>query len=181
MPDSALHEPWKSFLRDLDRELNEPTELHCFGGFVVSEYYGLTRSTADIDILESRGTAIAVITRLAGKGSPLQKRHGVYIDAVTIAEVPDDYDSRLLDFEVGGLAWLRLKVFERHDLVLAKLVRNIDKDREDVSALTTARGLDTRLLTDRYRSELRPKLGRPEREDLTLQLWIEMIRELTDA
>lgn len=181
MPDSLLHEPWKSFLRDLDRELNDPTELHCFGGFVVSEYYGLTRSTGDIDILESRGTAIAVITRLAGKGSPLQKRHGVYIDAVTVAEIPDDYESRLLDFAVAGLARLRLKVFERHDLALAKLCRNIDKDREDVAALAVAGGLDTRLLADRYHSELRFKLGRPEREDLTIQLWIEMIRELTGA
>ena len=178
MPASPLRKPWQSFLQELDRELAEPTELHCFGGFVVSEYYGLTRPTGDIDILESRGTNVATITRLAGRGTPLHKRYGVFIDVVTIAEVPDEYESRLLDFKVPGLERLRLKVFERHDLALAKLCRNIDKDREDMSAFAKGPGLDVELLTSRYRAELRPKLASPDREDLTLQLWAEMIREL---
>jgi hypothetical protein len=37
--------------------------------------------------------------------------------------------------DVTGLERLRLSAFERHDLVLAKLARNIDRDREDVVAL----------------------------------------------
>jgi hypothetical protein len=32
-------------------------------------------------------------------------------------------------------------------------------------------------LRRRYEDELRYKLGRPEREDLTLKLWIEIIEE----
>ncbi len=71
-----------------------------------------------------------------------------------------------------------LTVFERHDLVLAKLCRNIDRDREDVVALARGPGLDIDVLRQRYQEELRPKLGRPEREDLTLRLWIEIIEEL---
>ena len=35
---------------------------------------------------------------------------------------------------------LRLKAFEVHDLVLAKLARNIDRDREDVRRLAEAQG-----------------------------------------
>jgi hypothetical protein len=38
------------------------------------------RPTADIDILESRGTDLRTIAKLAGRNSPLHKRHGVYID-----------------------------------------------------------------------------------------------------
>ena len=79
---------------------------------------------------------------------------------------------------VDGLTPLRLRAFERHDLVLAKLCRNIDRDREDVVALARGPGLDIDILRQRYRDELWPKLGRPDREDLTLQLWIEMIEEL---
>lgn len=82
MPSDSLHEPWLSFLRELDRQLASPTELHCLGGFVVAEYYGLMRATADIDILESRGTDLATLAKLAGRQSPLHKRHGVYIDVV---------------------------------------------------------------------------------------------------
>jgi hypothetical protein len=36
---------------------------------------------------------------------------------------------------------------------------------------------DLDLLRDRYLKELRPLLGNPEREDLTLRLWIEAIEE----
>jgi hypothetical protein len=39
-------------LQSLDRELRVPSELHCFGGFVVAEHYGLIRPTADVDILD---------------------------------------------------------------------------------------------------------------------------------
>lgn len=33
------------------------------------------------------------------------------------------------------------------------------------------------VLKDRYEKELRPDLGNPRREDLTLRLWIEAIEE----
>jgi hypothetical protein len=165
-------------LAALDQELTQDTELHCMGGFVLAEHYGLVRPTGDVDVLESTGTDKATIVRLAGRGSPLHKRHRVHIDIVTVADVPDDYDTRLVTMDIEGLTRLRLKAFERHDLVLAKLCRNIDRDREDVVALARGPGLDVNVLRQRYQKELRPKLGRPDREDLTMRLWIEMIEEL---
>ena len=51
------------------------------------------------------------------------------------------------------------------------------RDRADVAALAGGPGLDIDVLRARYVEELRPKLGRPEREDLTLELWIEIIEE----
>ena len=102
--DNQLREPWESFLRELDEQLAEPTELHCLGGFVVAELYGLERPTADVDILEaSKGTDSATLVRLAGKGSPLHKRHKVFLDVVTVAAVPEDYESRLVDLAPGPI------------------------------------------------------------------------------
>ena len=176
----ALHEPWRSFFEALDRELSASCDLHCFGGFVLTEHYGVARSTIDVDVVDVRGAEIADIARRAGRGSPLHRRHRAYVDVVTIAEVPDDYESRLIDMQVGGLSHLRLLAFERHDLALAKLARNTDRDREDVVALALGPGLDPEVLRSRYRNELRPTLGRPDREDLTLQLWVEMIDEISD-
>ena len=95
----ALHEPWRTFFEALDQELAAPCVLHCFGGFVLTEHYGVTRSN--------------------------------------------------------------------------------DRDREDVVALAQRPGLDTDVLRSRYRDELRPTLARPDREDLTLELWIEMISEIS--
>jgi hypothetical protein len=57
------------FTRDLDTQLAGPTELHCFGGFVVAQYYGLTRPTADIDALESRGTDLITLAKLGASSS----------------------------------------------------------------------------------------------------------------
>ncbi len=177
MPTDALREPWRSFLRELDAHLTRLTELHCFGGFVVAECYGLTRATADIDVLESRGTNLADLGALAGLHSALHRRHKVFIDVVTVADVPDNHEERLTAVLDAAFVNLRLRVFERHDLVLAKLARNNDRDRADVEAMAAGPGLDIAVLRQRYRDELRYKLGRPEREDLTLDLWSEMIEE----
>jgi hypothetical protein len=174
----TLHEPWKSFLHELDERLSGVTELHCFGGFVVAECYGLMRTTADVDFVQVRGADNAnMLLKLAGKASPLAIKHKVYLDFVTIATVPEDYENRLLEIFSDQFQKLRLKAFEPHDLALAKLERNQDHDREDVKALSLKPGLDPNILRQRYKSEMRPNLGNPVREDLTLELWIEMIEE----
>ena len=181
-PSAPLHEPWASFLKELDSQLTEPTELHCLGGFVISELYGEERLTADVDVLEStKGTEPATLSALAGRDSALHKRHKVFIDIVTVASVPERYESRLLNLSPGSFRKLRLKALERHDLVLAKLERNADRDREDLKRLALGPGLDVNILRQRYRSELRFRFGRPEREDLTLDLWIAIIEELGDT
>ena len=179
MPAEQLHEPWRSFLHDIDAQLLGPTEIHCLGGFVVAEYYGLARPTSDIDIIQVRGaSSVADVQRIGGKGSPLAKKHRVYIDIVTVADVPERYEERLIDVYAGEFRKLRVRVFERHDLALAKLGRNQDYDREDVRRLAQGPRLDVAILEQRYRDEWRWQLENPEREDLTLELWLEMIKEV---
>ena len=177
-----LREPWRSFLLELDRLLSGPIELHCLGGFVVSELYELSRSTADIDVLVVRGqSGPAHLAALAGKESDLFKKYGLYIDVVAVAEVPDDYENRLVDFDIEGLRHIRLRALEKHDLALAKLARNFARDVEDIKRLAIGLGLDVEVLRERYSKELEWKLGRPEREALTLNLWIEIIDELQQS
>ena len=36
-------------------------EMCCLGGFVIAELYGLLRPTADIDIIEARGTDLRTL------------------------------------------------------------------------------------------------------------------------
>ena len=179
MRSEQLHEPWRSFLHDIDTQLSGPTEIHCLGGFVVAEYYGLARPTSDVDIIQVRGASNAAdVLRIGGKGSALAKKHRVYVDIVTVADVPERYEERLIDVYAREFRNLRIRVFERHDLALAKLGRNQDYDREDVRRLAQGPGLDVTILQHRYRDEVRWQLGSPDREDLTLKLWIEMISEL---
>jgi hypothetical protein len=182
MPAEQLHEPWRSFLHDIDAQLAGRTEIHCLGGFVVAEYYGLGRPTSDVDIIQVRGASdVADLQRIGGKGSALAKKHRIYIDIVTVADVPERYEERLIDVYAGEFPNLRVRVFEGHDLALAKLGRNQDYDREDIRRLAQGPGLDVAILEQRYREELRWQLGNPEREDLTLKLWIELITELQNG
>jgi len=49
MPVDSLPSPWKEFLSEIDALLKESLALHCIGGFAACYFYGLPRTTGDID------------------------------------------------------------------------------------------------------------------------------------
>ncbi len=173
MPPNRPAEPWLSFLTDLDAALDAPADFHCIGGFVVSQYYGFARETADLDVLTVvPREAGERVTQLAGKGSALHKKHRVYIDRVGTANYPADYEDRLV--QVFPL-WpkFRLWALEAHDLALTKLERSNDRDIRDFLAQA---GLITRAtLVSRFETELEPYItGRtPTWNRTTLKMWID--------
>ena len=75
MPADRPTEPWLSFLTELDAQLDEPADFYCLGGFVVSQHYGFSRETEDLDVLSviPRQAADRVF-QLAGKGSALHSQ-----------------------------------------------------------------------------------------------------------
>jgi hypothetical protein len=174
-----LQEPWASFLRALDAQLSSPVPLHCIGGFVMTTIYGVSRQTSDLDFLVARNSDSDLLQRLGGEGSDLHKRFNVRLHPVAIATYPEDYKSRLIPiWESLGLKDIRLFMLEPHDLALTKLERNGDVDRQDVQALARLGLIDPAVLKHRYLTEFRPNLvAGVERHDLTLELWIDMIRE----
>jgi hypothetical protein len=170
-------EPWASFLKTLDDLLDQEVALHCIGGFAVTMRYGLSRTTADIDVLAAtQSHELAELQRLAGQGSALHKRFKVYVQPVTVASYPENYAERIVPiFPAFKLPHLKLFALEAHDLALTKLERNLDIDRQDVLELADAGYLDPETLRERYLSEFRPNLpAGVERHDLTLNLWMEM-------
>ena len=170
-------EPWRGFLAELDTLIDRNVQLHCCGGFVVTVRYGLARTTADLDVLSILPNEDQErLAALAGRDSDLHKTHGVYLDVVTVATHPDSYEERLTEIAPAIFNHIQLLALDPHDLVLTKLGRNADRDRSDVAYLAVVVPLDVTVLRERYQSEMRSYLGRPEREDLTLDLWI-MIQE----
>jgi hypothetical protein len=152
--------------------------LDCIGGFVVTQLYGLERATADLDVIEmAPREEVDTLMALAFRGGPLARKHLVCMDRVGVATVPENYEERLIEMFPGAYRLLHLMALDPYDLALTKLERNSQKDRDDVRFLAGSVPLDPELLERRYAAELRWQLGRPEREDLTLRLWIEMIRE----
>lgn len=174
---STPPEPWRSFLQELDDRLIGPNELHCMGGFVVTQHYGIGRETSDIDFL-------AVIPRssdddieaIAGMRSELHRKYRLYMQHVAIATAPADYATRLARM-FPSARWKHLTLFalDAHDLALSKLERNAERDREDVLRLANAGYLNPDILKERYIQELRPYLlSNTQWHDKTLDLWIGM-------
>jgi hypothetical protein len=71
--------------------------MHCIGGFAIAMLHDLPRPTADVDFL----TVIPVdktssLQSLAGEGSALHKKHGVYMQHFGIVTVPENCNVRLM-------------------------------------------------------------------------------------
>ncbi len=169
-------EPWLSFLRDIDDFVANETHFHCLGGFVVTVIYGAKRSTSDLDSISTVRTEPGLLAR-AGEGSPLHKKHKVYLDHATIAQLPENYEDRLTEIFPRTFERLRLFSLDPYDIALSKIERNIERDRDDVKHLALVVPLDLEILKQRYYDELRVYVRNEDREDLTLKLWIEMIEE----
>jgi hypothetical protein len=178
MPHKFIPEPWNAFFAEIDKSLDEEMSLHCLGGFVMTILYGLDRPTADVDVLPTgSNSAMNLLIRFAGEGSRLHNRHKVYLQVVGVAAVPLNYEERMTEMFPGTFKHLRLFALDPYDLALSKLERNTQRDRDDVKHLARTVPFDLAVLRERYQSELRPDLGNPQREDLTLRLWTEAIEE----
>lgn len=171
---STLPLRWTAFLKEVDQRLAATIELHCLGGFVLAAAYGLPRPTGDIDYIAAiPRDSVPNLEEIAGRDSVLAKKHGLYFQHVTVADVPEDYEDRLAELFAGKFSRLRLLALEPHDLVLAKLARNSPVDMEDAKFLAKSGKLNAKTLKRRYEKELRPNLANEARHDLTLKLWLE--------
>ena len=177
-PHSRPPEPWDSFFKELDEAVDTTVRLDCIGGFVVTLLFGLERPTGDIDVIELAPRAPAeIIMELGIRGGPLHHKYRIYLDRVAVAAIPESYEDRLVEMFPGAYLHLHLMALDPYDLALSKLERNSQKDRDDVRFLARKVPFDLDILQERYSTELRWQLAVPMREDLTLQLWLDAIRE----
>ncbi|OGQ83222.1 MAG: hypothetical protein A2289_09605 [Deltaproteobacteria bacterium RIFOXYA12_FULL_58_15] len=177
-PRASVPAKWQPLLEDIDAQIGEPVELHCLGGFGLDAMGALDRPTEDIDflpVLPSR--LLRKLEELAGRGTTLARRHGRYIEAVTVAEYSEDYRTRLIPI-ASNLQKIELLALEPHDLALAKLTRNGPKDRYDVAHLAKRGLIEPTTLYERYQQSVRPYLRLTDRHDLTIELWVQDIREM---
>jgi hypothetical protein len=172
---AELPDPWRRFLGDIDGLLPLPVQLHCLGGFVLTIRHHLARTTSDVDYIEVvPRDAIETLQRIAGRASPLARKHRLFFQHVGVASLPESYGERLTELLPGAFQKLTLLALDAHDLALSKLARNHPVDREDIAHLARTVPLRAGVLRKRYREELRSIIiGDPEIHDRTLQMWIE--------
>lgn len=149
---------------------------------MVTQLYGLQRATGDVDVLSTLPPPDQKLIETGRRGSELHKKYGIYLDVVTVASLPYNYEQRLKEMFPGIYPHLRLPALDPYDLALTKLSRNIERDREDVKYLARTIPFDLEVLQKRYQDELLPYMtGNPSEHDLTMELWIQMIQEERDS
>lgn len=132
----------EALLADIDNRWSPPTHsarvhLRLIGQTSLYLQTGYARGTKDSDVLETRqvtGPVRAQLEALAGRGTALAHRHGLYVDVVdsAIPLLPSDpvwhaYPLELAHFDVS--------VLDVTDIVVSKLYRYISTDREDVRTM----------------------------------------------
>jgi hypothetical protein len=171
-------EPWRSFLQEIDERLHGKLALHCLGGFVVTQQYGIGRATSDIDFLSvAKQHNEDDVEAIAGMRSSLHLKYRLYVQYVGVATPPCDWLSRIRPM-FPDATWKHLRLFALNpvDLALSKLERNIERDREDLIGLARAGLVDAGELKTRYLEEVRPYLlSKHSWHDRSLDLWLEMI------
>ncbi len=112
---------------------------------------------------------------MAGQGSALHGKHKVWLHRVDVANLPEDYTTRLSEMASGQFKRVKILVPDAYDCILSKLERASPKDRDDADYLFRSQKLDAQVLRDRYKNELGHNLiGKIEWHDQTLELWIDI-------
>jgi hypothetical protein len=166
------------FFRDIDKRLGKENlvgkiTLFVFGGAAAVIAYGSRRGTLDIDeYVEDR----AIQSRLlewAGQGSELEEKHGLYLHnanlEIMLIESPD-WKERSVEILRGKLNYLRVMALSREDLILSKLSRYNDRDREDIQFIVKKYSIDPKKLMAYYRSARKYYVGNLEALDTTFNI-----------
>lgn len=127
--------PWPEFLKEVDAQLSRQVNLHCLGGFVLAALYRIPRVTADLDYIQvAPREAANEVEEIAGRGSVLCRKYRLFFQNVSIADLPEEYESRLQELKFN-LEKLKLWALDPYDLLLSKVPRNSPKDQEDAKYL----------------------------------------------
>ena len=178
MPVDSLPSPWKEFLSEIDVLLKESLALHCIGGFAACYFYGLPRTTGDIDYYTAIPANFKLI-EVAGEGSALAEKYKIRLHHVGVTNLPENYATRLTEMFPGTFKNLRLYAPDPYDFILSKLERNEGKDRDDADYIFKTQKLSSQILRQRYEEELRLYLPNEEKHNTTLEMWIEIFETAT--
>jgi hypothetical protein len=146
------------FLNAIDAELvkhataDETLELHLIGRSAMILGFGLQLMTKDVDVVEVRPShLLTVASEVFKKGAPGNAGYGFYLETVSsgFPPLPIGFEKRCIDI-VGPWQVIRPKRPEGHDLVVTKLKRFHQGDREDVRILCDTGEIEVQLLRSRF-------------------------------
>lgn len=162
----------EAFFRDLDTawSLPERATLCLIGGTALRLGHAHTRVTNDADILETAELSRAIrgeLLRLAARGTPLARRHDLYVEVIApgLPFLPRAPRYHAVAF-TPPLAKLALLTLDATDVAVSKLKRFHANDRSDIEAMVDAGHVVHADLVERFRSAVDGWLGSAYEGDL---------------
>jgi len=166
------------FFLDIDVRLGKENPakqiaLYLFGGAAAVIAYGSRRGTVDIDAYVENRTIELKLLEWAGQGSELEKKHGLYFHntntELMLLETPD-WKERSVEILKGKLIHIQVMALSKEDLILSKLSRYNDRDREDIQFLTGKFKIDPERLIALYKSARLYFVGNLQTLDTTFNI-----------
>lgn len=127
-------------LRQLDALLTEPVKLVVIGGSAGLLQYNSVVATCDIDAYNQVDATVLA----------LAKEHGIPLAAATVAELPYNYEDRLIRWDDQSLRNLQIIFPEIHDWIISKCARGQPHDLEMVTQESVRTQLSLATLVERY-------------------------------
>jgi hypothetical protein len=146
------------FLKGVDAELSRRTEVVVIGGAAAAIQYRFEGATRDVDTWTGVQKELADAVKRAHRQTDLEipLRHS------GVADGPHNFESRL-ERALPRLRRLIVKVPEKHDLVLMKVVRGYEHDLEAIEGIHAYSPLDLATLVHRFQTEMGSVIGSPTR------------------
>lgn len=167
-----MHE---DFFREIDRAWRAPRdakiELRVLGSAALMLQTDYVRGTNDGDVLETAsltGEIKGLLLALAGKGTRIHERHGIYLDVVAggLPFLPHPSQWHSLAEMNASLRTFKVSVLDVVDVVVSKLKRFHANDQSDVKAMIDRELVTHDRLVARFRTAVDVFSGDARAEDL---------------
>lgn len=136
-------------LRQIDARLAAPCSVIVIGGTVSSLSWRPQHATTDLDVWSADSAFWDACRALAASNAL-----SVPVQAVSIAEPPQEFEGRVEPVSIPDLRYLHVLVPERHDWAMMKVARGVESDFQAIEALHASSPLQLETLSSRYRETL---------------------------
>jgi hypothetical protein len=130
---------------------DDTLELYVIGRSALVIGLGSQLQTKDVDVVKVHSPLLDKAEEVFKKDAPEHELHGFYLDVVSsgLPPLPSGFQSRCIEVE-GPWRVIRLKRLEVHDLVVSKLKRFHQGDRQDVQIICDTEGIEEHTLRERF-------------------------------
>lgn len=144
------------FLAAVDSHLREPAEIILIGGGATAVGFGVDVGTQDLDTFNAITAVLGEAVRQAQQDTGLM----IPVGQAGVADVPYHYEGRLQQV-MPHLGHLVVRVLDKHDLALSKVVRGYEHDMQQIDALHQTEPLDYDVMVERFLGEMGHVVGQP--------------------